>query len=499
MRERAAEELNPKMGHIGRRRSAEGFSGRASGRLIRGGTVIDQDGARHADVLVVGERIAAVGPDLDGDGAAVIDAAGAYVIPGAIDVHTHFDLPVGVVRSADDFTSGTIAAACGGTTCVVDFAGAGREPWTEALAKWHEKADTKSVVDFGFHLTVTDLPEGLDDTRALFRQFAERGVTSVKLYMAYPERLMVDDATLGRALAASVDTGVRVMVHAEDGLEIEQRTAAVLSDGATGPSAITEAKPPSVEAAAIRRAAGLAREAGSQLYVVHLSSGEGLQAMLAARSAGADVRAETCPQYLYLDASRLRDPTTGEDFVCSPPIRGAADREVLWTALAAGDVDLVSTDHCPFTPADRRHGTAATSAGWRNFTEIPGGLPGVETRLSLVYQGVREGRLSLERWIEVTAGAPARMFGLSHRKGALRVGFDADLVVFDPQARRRLDAARLHSRAGYSPYQGMKVVGWPALTFSRGRVVARHGEPADVQPGWGRFVPRQATASGTAR
>ena len=471
------------------------------GLLLRGGTVIDQDGVRRADVLVVGEHIAAVGPDLDPSGATVIDASASYVIPGGIDVHTHLDLPVGAVRSADDFTSGTIAAACGGTTCVIDFAGAGREPWTEALATWHEKADGKAVVDFGFHLTVTELPKSLDDARARFRQFAERGVTSVKLYMAYPERLMVDDATLGTALAASVDAGVRVMVHAEDGLEIERRAAAVLADGPTGPSAITEVKPPSVEAEAIRRVAALARAAGAQLYVVHLSSADGLRAVLAARAAGADVRAETCPQYLYLDAAQLQLPETGQDFVCSPPIRGATDREALWGALARGDLDIVSTDHCPFTPADRRHGTAARAGGWRNFTEIPGGLPGVETRLSLAYRGVRDGRLSLERWIDATAGAPARMFGLSGRKGTLRAGFDADVVVFDPTAKRRLDARHLHSRSSHSPYEAMEVVGWPALTLSRGRVVAREGEPVDIEPGWGRFVSRARSVMppGTAR
>jgi dihydropyrimidinase len=470
-------------------------------RLIRGGTVIDQDGARRADVLVVGERIAAVGPDLDPDGATVIDAGEAFVIPGAIDVHTHFDLPVGVVRSADDFTSGTIAAACGGTTCVIDFAGAGREPWTEALATWHQKADAHAVVDFGFHLTVTELPENHMGATERFSQFVEQGVTSVKLYMAYPDRLMVDDATLGRALAASVETGVRVMVHAEDGLEVERRAAEAVRKGETGPSAITEVKPPRVEAAAIQRAAALARAAGAQLYVVHLSSAEGLDAILAARADGADLRAETCPQYLFLDAARLEDPQTGQDFVCSPPLRREADREALWHAVGSGDVAVISTDHCPFTPADRRHGTAARPGGWRNFTEIPGGLPGVETRLSLAYQGVRSGRLGLERWVDATAVSPARLFGLAARKGAVRVGFDADLVVFDPTARRRLDAKLMHSRAGQSPYEGMDVVGWPALTFSRGRVVARDGEPAEAQPGWGRFVARSSSAAppGTAR
>ncbi|HYM96200.1 MAG TPA: amidohydrolase family protein, partial [Candidatus Sulfotelmatobacter sp.] len=261
--------------------------------LIRGGTVVDQDGARPSDVLVAGERIAAVGPDLDAGGALVIDAGGAYVIPGAIDVHTHFDLPVGAVRSADDFTSGTIAAACGGTTFVIDFAGAGREPWTEALAAWHDKADRRSVVDFGFHLTVTEMPHGLDESIQRFEDFAKRGVTSVKLYMAYPDRLMVDDATLSLAFAASVRTGVRVMVHAEDGLEIDRLAARALAQGRTGPAAIGEVRPPTVEATAIRRAAALARSAGAPLYVVHLSSAEGLRAILDSRAAGADVSAET--------------------------------------------------------------------------------------------------------------------------------------------------------------------------------------------------------------
>jgi len=459
--------------------------------LIRGGTVIDQEGARRADVLIKGDRIAAVGPDLEvRSGLKVIDAGGAYVIPGAIDVHTHLDLPVGAVRSADDFTSGTIAAACGGTTCIIDFAGAGRERWTEALDTWHGKADGRAVVDYGFHLTVTELPEKIEGARERFRQFAKRGVTSVKLYMAYPERLMVDDATLGRALAASVETGVRVCVHAEDGFEIERRKAAMLEGGQTGVFAIPKVRPASVEADAIRRAAELARLNGAELYVVHLSSAKGMWAVEEARANGSVIRAETCPQYLYLDQSRLLDPVAGQDFVCSPPVRGVDDRAALWRGLATSKLDIVSTDHCPFTLADRRRGTAGSAGRWRDFTEIPGGLPGLETRLSLVYQGVRDGRLSLERWVELVAGAPARLFGLAHRKGSLRTGLDADVVVFDPAARRRLDARNLHSRSDHSPYEGMEVTGWPALTISRGRIVASRGEPAGAEPGWGRFVPR---------
>jgi dihydropyrimidinase len=458
--------------------------------VVRGGTVVDAAGARQADVLVRGGAIAAVEPELAVDGAEVVDAGGAYVVPGGVDVHTHFALPVGSVTSADDFESGTLAAACGGTTCVVDFAGAGREPWQEALATWHDRARGRAVVDYGFHLTVTELPSRPEAAAERFAGFAEHGVTSVKLYLAYPERLMVDDATLGRALTASRRTGVRVCVHAEDGAAVETLTTEALAAGRTGPEAVSSVRPPAVEAEAIHRAATLAGAAGARLYVVHLSSEAGLQAVRAARAAGVDIHAETCPHYLYLDQSHLE---AGEqDFVCAPPLRGAADREALWGALSAGDVEVVATDHCPFTTQDRRRGTGG--AGWADFTQIPGGLSGVETRLSLVYQGVVSGRLSLERWVDATSGAPARLFGLDGAKGAIRPGLDADLVVFDPGATRRLDASSLHSRCDHSPYEGRVVTGWPALTLSRGEVVAVDGEPADPRPGRGRFVRRSPLA-----
>lgn len=457
--------------------------------LVRGGAVVGPAGARRADVLVRAGAIVAVEPDLvtdGGSGLEVVDAGGAYVVPGGVDVHTHFALPVGAVTSADDFESGTLAAACGGTTCVVDFAGAGREPWREALATWHDRARGRAVVDYGFHLTVTELPDDLEAATARFAELAERGVTSVKLYLAYPDRLMVDDDTLGRALAASRRTGVRVCVHAEDGARVEALVGEAIAAGRTGPEAIPTARPPSVEAESIRRAAALAGAAGAGLYVVHLSSAAGLAAVRAARAAGVDIHAETCPHYLYLDQSHLE---AGEqDFVCAPPLRSPDDREALWGALAPGDVEVVATDHCPFTIEDRRRGTGGT--GWGNFTQIPGGLSGVETRLSLVYQGVVSGRLSLERWVDATAGAPARLFGLDGAKGGIRPGLDADLVVFDPGATRSLDASGLHSRCDHSPYAGRVVTGWPALTLSRGEVVAADGEPVDPRPGRGRFVRR---------
>jgi dihydropyrimidinase len=444
----------------------------------------------RVDVLIEGERIAALGPDIDAPDARIVDASGAYVIPGGIDPHTHFALPVGAVRSADDFESGTLAAACGGTTSVIDFAGAGREPWREALATWHERA-RRAVIDYGFHLTVTDMPETADGSRDRFAEFARRGVSSVKLYMAYPDRLMVDDPTLLRALEASRATGVRVCVHAEEGAAVEALTRRSLAAGHLGPEAIPQARPPRVEAAAVVQATELARRAGAWIYVVHLSSAAGLRAVTEARRSGVEVHAETCPHYLFLDVQRLTDGSDdAQDHVCAPPLRTASDRQALWLALDAGELDVVATDHCPFTRADRRRGTALGEMSWTNFTGIPGGLPGVETRVALVFQGVRSGRITLERWVDAVSGAPARLFGLDHIKGDVRPGLDADLVVFDPDATKRLDARHLHSLSDHSPYAGMEVKGWPALTIARGEIVAAEGEPVAPSPGRGRFVRR---------
>lgn len=448
-------------------------------------------GVREADLLVDGERILAVEPNLDPTGAEVLDAGGALVIPGGVDVHTHLDLPVGGVRSADDFESGTLAAACGGTTCVIDFAGAGREDPEVALREWHAKADGVAAIDYGFHLTITSVPDDPAEASVRFRSFVEAGVSSVKLYLAYPDRLMVDDATLARALVAAKAAGVLVCVHAEDGLAAQRRTQALLAAGDTAPAALALARPAEIEADAIRTVGALAREAQVGAYVVHLSSAAGLRALREARRAGADLLAETCPQYLFLTADRLRDGRDdAQDHCCTPPLREDADRDALWVALARGELEAIATDHCPFTRADRRAGIHAREGGWRDFTEIPGGLPGIETRVGLAYQGVLEGRYDEARWVDLVASTPAALFGLGERKGRLEPGMDADVVVFDPGATKRLEAAELHTRSDHSPYAGLVVRGWPALVLSRGRVVARDGEPAGVARGWGRYVRR---------
>lgn len=459
--------------------------------LIRGGTLVDASGARPGEVLIDGERIARVGDRVDATGAEVLDASGALVIPGGIDVNTHFDLPVGAVRSADDFASGTAAAACGGTTCVIDFAGSRRQPPQELLHEWHAKAEGRAAIDYAFHLTLTSVPEDFDQTTGLFEGLAREGVSSVMLHMAHPDRFMVDDRALGRALQAGAETGVLVCVHAEDGREVFRRSVSMLSQGRTDPRAMLATRPPGVEAAAVRRATRLAAQAEASLYVVNLSGATGLREIRTARAAGVDVFVETCPHYLFLTAKALRNPGDGANFVCTPPLRGDEDRAALWVGLADGSIDVVSSDHCPFTTADRKRGTSVHEGGWSDFTEIPAGLPGVETRLSLCYQGVRKDWIPVERWVEVVSTTPARLFGLSHRKGSLAPGMDADVVVFDPEAHRRLDAGSLHMRTDHSPYGPMEVTGWPAITLSRGRVVARDGQPADVAPGWGRFVPRR--------
>jgi dihydropyrimidinase len=449
--------------------------------------VIDLDGQRVADVLVGRDgTIVQVGPDLAaGSGENVVDVAGLVVVPGGVDAHTHMQLPVGAVRSADDFASGTMAAAIGGTTTIIDYVTAyrGEDPLA-ALSQWQTWA-VQSVVDYGLHMTFTEAVG-----EAVVADCIERGVTSFKLYLAYPQLLQVDDGVVLDVLRACGRHGGLVTVHCENGGAIEALRRRALAEGRTSVVSHRETRPAVLEAEAVGRVGRLAEVAEAPAYVVHLSSAPGLAEVRAAQQRGVPLAAETCPQYLHLDASVLERPD-GENYVCTPPLRDPEHREELWEGLARGWIHTVATDHCPFTVADRRRGTAGRDEGFADFTEIPGGLPGVETRMTLVWQGVRAGRITAADWVRLCAEAPARLFGLFPRKGCLRPGSDADVVVWDPGRAQSLDASALHMRVDHSPYAGQVARGWPALVLSRGRVVARDGAFVG-EPEWGRYLARSA-------
>jgi dihydropyrimidinase len=458
--------------------------------LIRGGRVVSADGVRDADVLIEGEAIAAVGEIRRGVDS-IVDASGKLVLPGGVDAHTHLDMELGVTRSSDDFTTGTQAAACGGTTTVIDFATAYRgERLAEGLAKWHTKAGGKAVIDFAFHMSITELTMPAVD---VVSEMADAGITSFKLYMTYPDRLMVSDEVISQMLHAAGSAGALVCLHCEDDATVARLRARALAEGKTGPRWHAWSRPPSAEADAVRRAVRMADDAEGPCYVVHLSSADALQEVRRARERGLPFYAETCPQYLYLSADRYDGlPEDAARYVCAPPLRDPRHTEELWEGIQQGHVQVVSTDHCPFDSRAKEMGLGGN--GWTDFTQIPGGLPGIETRLSLVYQRVVGGELSMTEWVDRCCSAPAKMFGLYPRKGALEPGADADIVVFDPSLERPLIAENLHMNLDYSVYEDVIVTGWPALVFARGRVVARDGEPCG-EPGWGRYLHRGPSGS----
>ena len=447
--------------------------------------MLDVDGERRADLRVATDgRVAEVGPDLTSEpGEPAIDCTGRLLVPGGVDVHTHLHLPVGEVRVSDDFSTGTMAAAIGGTTTIVDYVTAyrGEDPM-DALATWRGWAEP-ACVDYGLHMTFTERP-----SERTLASCVEAGVVSFKLYMAYPELLQVDDDVILDTMRLAHAHGGLVTLHCENGGAIEALRREALAEGRTGVMEHATTRPAVLEAEAVARAASLAEIAGTSVYVVHISSAPALAEVRAARERGVDVIAETCPQYLYLDTARLAD-ADGESFVCTPPLRDPWHVEELWHALATGAVHTVATDHCPFTVADRRAGIRARQDGWTDFTEIPGGLPGIETRMGLVWEGVAAGRITRADWVRLCSEAPARTFGLWPAKGNLRVGADADVVVWDPARAQSLDASALHMAVDHSPYAGTVVTGWPEVVLARGDVVARDGRYVG-EPERGRFVSR---------
>jgi dihydropyrimidinase len=436
--------------------------------LIRRGTVVTASDLYAADVLIEGEKISAIGMSLDVAADRIIDAAGKYVIPGGIDVHTHLDMPFGGTTSADDFQTGTIAAAHGGTTTIVDFAIQYKgQRLHDAWETWMKKADGKAAIDYGFHMIMTDVNDQVElEMDALVRQ----GVTSFKLFMAYPGVFMLDDASIFKALLRTGENGGTICMHAENGGVIDVLVQRALAAGHRAPKYHALTRPARAEGEATHRAIALAEIAHVPIYIVHLSAAEALEMVTEARDRGLPAFAETCPQYLFLSYDNYEEPGfDGSKYVMSPPLRARETQDRLWRGLAFNDLQAISTDHCPFCMKEK-------ALGKDDFSKIPNGAPGIETRMSLVYDGgVRAGRISLNRWVELTSTSPAKIFGLFPRKGTIAPGSDADIVIFDPDKTITLSAATHHMRVDYNPYEGRQVTGASDTVISRGRVVVDDG------------------------
>jgi dihydropyrimidinase len=444
---------------------------------ITNGTLVTAEATARADLGIAKGQIAAVGMGLTAR--KTIEAAGMLIVPGAVDEHVHLQMPVGDFSSSDDFYSGTVAAACGGTTTVIDFV----EPEPDqqllaALAARRDEAEDKVAIDYGLHMT---LRQADDTTLAQIPETIGAGSSSFKLYMAY-EGIRLNDGGFFRALTALQEEGGRVLVHAENHHAIAYLAAQALAEGRTGPENHPLTRPALMEAEAIHRLLAIAGVTGSQVVLAHLSCALGLEEVRAARARGQTVWVETCPQYLLLDEREYRRPGfEGAKFVMAPPPRTEADRAALWAGLVAGEVNMVATDHCPFFYETQK------TRGREDFTRIPGGAPGIETRLTLTYShGVRTGILSLERWVEVCCTEPARRFGLQG-KGTLSVGADADVVIFDPERQVTLAAETLHQNVDYCPYEGWQVRGYPMTVLSKGKVIVRNGNFVGAA-GHGKFL-----------
>jgi dihydropyrimidinase len=450
--------------------------------LIQGGRIITATDAYVADILIEGDKIKLIGQHLAGQANQTIDARGKYVIPGGIDCHTHMELNVGAAVSSDNFETGTIAAAHGGTTTIIDFATQSREETMHAaLDEWLAKAELKAVIDYGLHMIISDLPDdALPEMDALVRE----GVTSFKLFTAYPERLMLDDTTIFKAMQRTGENGGLIMMHAENGSVIDDLVRKLIAEGKTSPNYHLLSRPHETESEAAHRVITLAEMAGVPVYIVHVSSRFAMEEIRAARDRGIPAYGETCPQYLYLAYEDYADGSLdGARFVCSPPIRERANQEPLWQALATGDLQVVGTDHCPFSMKQKE-------LGIDNFAKIPNGVPGVENRMHLVYQGgvVKRG-WSMNHFVQVTSTAAAKLFGVFPRKGTIAVGSDADIVLWDPQRKYTISAATHFMRVDYNPYEGMTIDGSPALVMARGRVVFE-GDKFLGKPGQGKYLKR---------
>ena len=450
--------------------------------IISGGTIVTASDTYKADLLIEDGRISMIAAKIPFEADERIDATGKYVMPGGIDAHTHLDMPFGGTTSSDDFETGTIAAAHGGTTTLVDFAIQQKgEALRKGLDGWHQKAEGKAAIDYGFHMIVTDLPSSVEEEMgALVRE----GVTSFKLFMAYPGVLLLDDASIFKAMLRAGELGALICMHAEAGLPIDVMIKRAQARGQKAPKYHALTRPSIAEGEGANRAIALAEMAGVPVYIVHLSAYEALQRVMEARDRGIPAYAETCPQYLFCSYDDLaREGFEGAKYVCTPPLREKWHQEHLWRGLKLNDLQVVSTDHCPFCMKEQKE------LGHDDFAKIPNGMPGIETRLYLLWEGVREGRISMNRFVEITSTAPAKIFGLYPRKGTIAIGADADVIVWDPNHEHMLSQKTLHMRIDYSPYEGRKVTGAPTHVLSRGETIVKSGKFLG-RAGRGKFLKR---------
>jgi dihydropyrimidinase len=463
---------------------AEEKTGMGFDTIITNGRVVTASDTYASDVAIGNGKIVAIGQSLPPENASrIIDAAGKYVLPGGIDVHTHLDMPFGGTTSSDDFETGTRAAAFGGTTTLIDFAIQYKgQTLRTAFDTWMQKASAKAVCDYAFHCIITELADAqLDEMKALVRE----GVTSFKLFMAYPGVFMLDDGSIFKALRTTAKNGGLVCMHAENGNAIDVIVQQALAEGKKAPKYHALTRPTTAEAEATSRAIALAEMAGAPVYIVHLSCNDALEKVREARDRGLPVYAETCPQYLYLSIENFDVPDfEGAKYVFTPPLREKWQQEKLWNGLKSDHLQVVSTDHCPFCFKEQKE------LGRNDFTKIPNGGPGVEHRMSLIYSGgVAAGRFSVNRFVELVSTTPAKLFGLYPRKGTIAVGSDADLVIFDPNRKHTISAKTHHMRVDYSMFEGIQVMGMPVTVLSRGRVVVESDKFLG-RAGTGEFVKR---------
>ncbi len=454
--------------------------------LIKNGTIVTATDQYVGDVFVEGEKITTIGTALTMPADRVIDAGGKFVMPGGIDVHTHMDMPFGGTTSADDFETGTIAAAFGGTTTIVDFAIQYRgETLHHAFETWSKKAEGKAAIDYGFHMIITELTDQVEiEMDAMVKQ----GVSSFKLFMAYPGVFMLDDASIFRAMRRTGKNGGTICMHAENGGVIDVLVKEALKNGQTAPKYHALTRPARAEGEATHRAIALAEIADVPVYIVHLSAAEALEMVTEARDRGLPAFAETCPQYLFLSYDNYEEPGfEGAKYVMSPPLRDKSTQDRLWRGLAGNDLQAIATDHCPFCMKEKHLGDG-------DFSKIPNGAPGVETRMSLVYDGgVRTGKISMNRFVELTSTSPAKIFGMFPKKGTIAPGSDADIVIFDPEATTTISAKSHHMKVDYNPYEGRRVTGVTETVLSRGKVIIEGGKFTG-KAGAGSFLKRDPRA-----